>query len=148
MQEARIVYLDCVMRYAARVDNAAWFMSLYQRALYTRFTDLAYEDTKHKEAALMCDVVSDDGPSIEQVGELANEGELRVLVRQASSEVRAVLSLLINAPTEILEVVTAQWRSHGSGQAYGSKLLCRMLSLPEDVNLLQRVREYFEPVEQ
>lgn len=147
MQEARIVFLDCSRRYA-HVDNPAWFMSLYKRSLAGRLADLSTADTRYRSTsgALMCDVLAEDAEhDIEAVGELANEGELMTALRQAPAEVQTVLSFLLNAPSEILELVTATWRAEEckTGETYASVRLCRMLGLPERTDLLTQVRAYF-----
>lgn len=41
MQEAFLVFMRCSHRYAGRVDNPAWFMSLFSRALSNRLINLA-----------------------------------------------------------------------------------------------------------
>lgn len=147
MQEAQIVWLDCVRRYADKVDNAAWFMSLYRRSLETRIMDLATVDTRHRQYVLLNDLGDDEdaAPVPEAVGELENEGYLRLLVAQAPSEIRAVLVLLLNAPTEIATLVTDAWSGRGKSRSTGSKVLCRMLGIPERATLLEEVREYLEP---
>lgn len=40
LQEAAMVFFSCRKRYEGTVDNPAWFMSLFQRALFTRSVDL------------------------------------------------------------------------------------------------------------
>lgn len=147
MQEAMIVWYDCVRRYSAHVSNAAWFMALYRRSLETRFIDLAAIDTKHRQYALLTDLGDDeDMPETEAVGELENEGYLRLLVTQAPSEIRAVLNLLLSAPAEIATLVSDAWTGRGKSRAAGSKVLCRMLGIPERTTLLEEVQEYLSPV--
>lgn len=147
MQEASLVWLDCVQRYGSRVDNAAWFMSFYRRSLETRFIDLAATDTRHRQYVLLNDLGDDEDaePVPEAVGELENEGYLRLLVTQAPSEIRAVLTLLLNAPTEIATIVADAWTGRGKSRSAGSKVLCRMLGIPERASLLEEVREYLDP---
>jgi hypothetical protein len=148
MQEARIVWLDCVRRYASKTDNASWFMALYKRALASRVIDLAALDSKHKAFQLLCDLSSDDddgGPQFEAAGELENEGYLRCVVDDAPAEVKEVLVLLLNAPAEIAEAVGNAWSGRGKSRAAGSKVLCRMLGLQERSTLLDEVQAYLAP---
>lgn len=144
MQEARIVFLRCARKYANEVDNAAWFMSLYKRSLSARFADLATSDTRYRSTgALMSDLYDDDAQPVEPIGELCNEGELAVMVERAPSEVREVLALLLNAPTEILELASLAWRSRGRKSAFGNAMLNRLLGRDPAHPTLEAVREYF-----
>lgn len=143
MQEAYLVYLRCARKYAYRVDNEAWFMALYKSALSRELVNLANDDTAYREVITLVDPCGDDATMIDLLaGSEDGEGELAVTLRWAPDEVREVLTLLLNAPTELLRVFTASWAKHGSTERYGSKLLCRVLGRPEDANLLQRVRKY------
>lgn len=146
MQEAYIVFLRCKMKYEGEVDNAAWFMSLFKTALANRFDDLAVLDTKARSAITMSDLVSDDedsGSVPEAIGELANEGELATMVRQAPREVQQVLALLLNAPVELIEGVSESWRARGKKSAFGSKRLCKLLGIDDDIDVLELVRAHF-----
>ena len=40
LQEAWVVFLHCRARYAGKVDNPAWFMTIFSRSLHHRFIDL------------------------------------------------------------------------------------------------------------
>lgn len=144
MQEARIVFLDCTRRYTGRVDNPAWFMALYKMALFGRFDDLATQDTRYRSVGvLMCEVVTEEDASpIEAIGTCENEGVLHTIIRQAPDEVRSVLSLLLNAPAEILELAAEAWGAQGKKSAFGNAMLCRMLGLPERADPLGAVRDY------
>lgn len=139
------MWLDCVRRYASKTDNPSWFMSLYKRALATRLIDLASVDTRHKTFCLLSDAVSEDDATPEAVGETENEGYLRRVVAEAPSEIRAVITLLFSAPTEILDMVSSAWSGRGKTRSSGSKALCRMLGIPERETLLDDVKEYLAP---
>ena len=56
LQEAWVVFLHCRSRYAGKVDNPAWFMALFSRALHNRFIDLQ----RHLFAYIPIDELSDD----------------------------------------------------------------------------------------
>lgn len=141
MQEARIVFLDCSRRYGATVDNAAWFMALYKRALASQFHNLSSIDTRHKQFAVLSDVTREDQPDPEPIGSLDNEGALVLLIRQAPDEVRAVLSLMLNAPVEVVDMISAAMRVPQKARACSLRL-CKMLGLPPQDSLLSQVREY------
>ena len=48
LQEAYIKYLICVRTYKGRVDNGAWFMSLYKRALTNHLPSLLHRHARYK----------------------------------------------------------------------------------------------------
>lgn len=145
MQEARIVFLRCARQYKGVIDNDAWFMGIYKRSLAGRFADLATADARHRMVSvLMCDIENEEGEQVplDMVGETANEGELRVLIAQAPSEVREVLALLLEAPAEVLELAASAWRRKGKKSAFGNAMLCRLLGRDEGTDVLGKVREY------
>lgn len=144
MQEARIVFLRCARKYADKVDNAAWFMAVYKRSLAGRFADLSTNDTRYRAVGELCGV-DDDGAqyTLDGVGELANEGELRCLINEAPGEVREVLALLLGAPTEILELATAAWRAGGKRAPFENTMINRMLGRDVSRESLEAVFDYF-----
>lgn len=147
MQEAWIVFDRCAKKYSGLVDNPAWFMALYQRALIGQFNDFSTISSRRRHVISESNLVNDDGelPTDlrEPVGEVCNEGELRVLVRQAPSEVKMVLALLFNAPSELLEMISDAFQGARKSNSMGNKHLCLLLGVSEDTDLLGRVRDYF-----
>jgi hypothetical protein len=147
MQEARIVFLRCARKYKDSVDNAAWFMGLYKRSLAARFADLSTKDTRYRAVGVLhAEHEDDEGATIphDSIGELRNAGELHVTMRQAPSEVREVLSLLLSAPAEILEMATAAWREGGKRSPFENSMINRLLGRAPDYPSLEQVREHFE----
>lgn len=146
-QEACLVFCRCRDRYRGKVTEPAHFMALFKTALERRFIDLARIDVRRRsEVPLPVTRDEDDNESpFEQVGELDNDGLLAVMVKQAPREVRMVLSLLLDAPSEIVEGALAGWRASGDRRAKhgGSKHVNRLLGLPEDQDTMAQVREYF-----
>ena len=148
MQEAYLVFLKCSNAYPDVVPKH--FMSLYMTAWNRRFINLALEATSHKKQVSLSDLEKPtdegDGISHEMVGELNNDGHLSVLLRQAPKEVLLVLNLFLNAPTELLELALSNWNG-GDKRCItgGSTKICKMLGLPEDLDVLQLVKEYFQP---
>jgi hypothetical protein len=67
------------------------------------------------------------------------------MIKQAPREVRMVLSLLIDAPSEIVEAALAGWRPAGDrrSKSGGSRQVNRLLGLPDDQDTMAQVREYF-----
>lgn len=148
MQEARIVFLRCSCKYKDSVDNAAWFMSIYKRSLAARFSDLSTKDTRYRQVAVLHNVQEDEEggalPLQDTVGEVANAGELCVALRQAPSEVVEVLTLLLGAPAELLELAADAWRSGGKRGAFGNSMLNRLLGREPSHQSLEQVQEYFK----
>lgn len=147
MQEARIVFLRCATKYKGKIDNAAWFMGLYKRALVSRFSDLATKDTHYRAVgSLVHDTEDEEGGLVhhESVGELSNAGELNVALRQASGEVREVLALLLTAPIEILELATSAWRKGGKRAPFENSMINRLLGRDPSYPSLEQVRDHFE----
>lgn len=145
MQEAYVVFLRVKRRYPA-VEGPKHFMSLFKMAWVNQFTDLANEDTARRAEVPMPSRRTDDGDEIayEPVGELANAGELGVALSQAPSEVKAVLQLFLNAPQEILELALGSWQyGDKRRRATASSRVCRLLGLPETLDVMKITEEYF-----
>jgi hypothetical protein len=56
------------------------------------------------------------------------------------------LNLFLSAPTEIIELALAGWKGKDKRcKTNGSKKICHMLGLPQDLDVLQLVEDYFQP---
>lgn len=143
-QEAQIVFLNVKRTYQGKVDNPAWFMALYKRSLAGHFHDLATRDTRQRHTCNVSDMQhdDDDAPAPEAVGDTCNTGELLVHVSRAPAEIKQVLSLLFNAPTEIVEFVCSGWGQSSQRDATTSEKLCKFLGIPPQRDLLKRVKSY------
>lgn len=141
LQEAYLVYARCCERYPDA--EAKHLMSLFKTAWANHFTDLAAKDSRHRTT-----MEADNLASIrDRVGDTENEGQLRVLLRQAPSEVRMVLNLFLNAPQEIVEALTAQppakrGRKSKADLASSNDRINRALGLPLGTDVLKLVRTY------
>lgn len=133
LQEAQLVFLR-VKRTYPTIGEGPHFMSLYQTSLTRRFHDLSMEATALREHELPQAI-----PDL-RVGDTANEGELRVMLRQAPREVRMVLDLFLRAPQEIADLAFAGWRKD---RQKGSDRINALLGLPPGSDSLQRVEDYF-----
>lgn len=142
MQEAFIVFLRCAKAYPD--VNARHFMALYKTAWTNQFHRFARNDTRMREV----EPLNEAPASMEAIGETCNEGELRVMLRQAPREVRMVLNLLLRAPQELAEIALAGFTANDGRTRNGvskgaSERINAMLGLPLEANTLERVREYF-----
>lgn len=144
LQEAWIVFARCQSKYPT-IDTPQHFMALYKTALSRHATDLALKATKIKaevpEAAFEHD--EERAWSHQPVGALNTDGHLSTLVKQAPREVKMVLSLFLSAPQELLDLALAAWEGRGRRKAEGNKLIGRLLGLPQDVDHIGSVEDYF-----
>lgn len=136
LQEAQLVFLR-VKRSYPKVPEGAHFMALFKTSWIRRFDDLSNENTVVRDN----ETLTATGAMIDmRVGEMSNEGELRVMIRQAPREVRMVLELMLRAPQEIADLAFAGWRKD---RQKGSERINALLGLPSQQDTLQRVEEYF-----
>lgn len=143
LQEARLVFCEVSLKYPEVEDRH--LMALFKTAWSNRFVDLAKKDTKHRQ------LVSDQGLDQETglpvtkdfAGDLDTDGMLLLLIEQAPSEVRTVLSLFLNAPSELLELAVNAWKFRGRRRAEGNQMLNECLGLPSGSDPLGTVEEYF-----
>lgn len=147
MQEAYCVFMRVVEKYPD--VEAPHFMALYKTAWTRAFHDFATEDSALRgREVLHSQMERDDAKPMEAMGETHNEGELRVLLRQAPREVRMVLNLLLRAPQEILDTALRDWKPDDRRNSTGMNRAASMrvnalLGLPLERNTLQEVRDYF-----
>lgn len=141
LQEARCVFLRVAQKYPG-VD-APHFMALFKMAWHNQLTDLANDDTRLRAMVPLIARQDEEGREIEAVGELENEGYLAVSLRQAPQEVQAVINLFLSAPQEILDLALRGWSARGRRKTDGSRKICKLLGLREDLDVLQSVEDHF-----
>lgn len=149
MQEALFIFLKLQRQYNY-IDNAAWFMGLFKVAFSNHFNDLSNTTTRQKvlkEALNKPSAMSGTEEGVESIlvhEHNTNEGYFVCIIEQAPKEVRAVLSLLATAPTELLEEVTQAWRVQGRYSPEGKEHLSKLLGYDAaTVDLIQTVVDYF-----
>jgi hypothetical protein len=150
MQEAYEVFMRVARRYPD-LDDPRHFMALYKTSWLRHFTDLANADTADRVTVGMSSLrPSRDGGEDEEgerdfVGATDNDGALAVLIRQAPKEVKQVINLFLNAPQEILEMALAGWSDRRDARyaTGGSRRLCRLLGLPDNVDVMDMVERHF-----
>lgn len=141
MQEAHVVFLRCKRKYT-NATEAKHFMALFRTAWLNHFTDLANEDTK--ERVVYSSTPEDGGIELDRVGELRNDGELAVRLRQAPAEVRLVLQLFLNAPQELVDLALNSWQGIGMRKTGGGvPKINRLLGLPDECDIQKLMKEYF-----
>jgi len=121
IQECRLIYVKCWRQYEGRVDNAAWFMALYMRAVTNDFNTFA---RRNQRLALH------DAATVEQVD--YSNGPLLAVLASASEELREVLRVIAVAPSELLMLMLDGLTRHRPGRRSGheeaavSRALCRL----------------------
>lgn len=141
MQDAYVVFLRCSNKYGGKVEPKH-FMALFKTAWLNHFTDLTNADTE--ERCVYSSTPEDGSVEMERVGELCNDGELAVRLRQAPKEVQMVLQLFLNAPQELLDIALNSWRGNDKRMRNGgSGKINQLLGLPADCNIQQMMEDYF-----
>ena len=144
MQEAYLVFIRCAGKYPA-LDTPQHFMSLFKMAWSRHIIDLAKRATNARACVSATAVDREDGTAYqrESVGETDNDGQLLTLLRQAPREVMVVLNLLINAPTELLDLAQASWdRKQKRGQKDPDTFIAECLGLDPATRPLTKVKEF------
>lgn len=134
LQEAYCIFLRIKRRYP-ELDTPQHFMALFKTAWFNQFTDLANLDTRQRAECAM--PVDAEGNEFELTGSTDNDGMLAVMIREAPREVTMVLSLLLNAPQELLDAAL------GTGRQNACVRVNRLLGLPLEQDTLGNVAEYF-----
>lgn len=137
MQEARCVFYKVIRKYK-KARQPQHVMALYKTAWSRRFTDLAHRDNNQRTEMQVAEPWS-----LEQTGELDSDSMLLTMLQQAPAEVKTVLSLFLNAPSELLELAVDSWRGSGHYSPEGNKMLCLYLGYEPGTDIIGIVREYF-----
>lgn len=94
MAECTVLFVDCQRRYGRTVNAAPQFMYLYQMMVKSRFNKLSNKDTAARN--LDACVMTEATPETLTTG---------VQWREATDELREVLRVLYEAPSETLEAI-------------------------------------------
>lgn len=137
MQEARCVFYKVIRKYK-KVRAPEHIMALYKTAWSRRFTDLAHRDNSQRTEIQVADLWS-----LERVGELDSDSMLGTMLQQAPTEIKTVLSLFLNAPSELLDLAVTSWRGSGHYTPEGNKMLCLYLGYEPGTDIIGMVRDYF-----
>lgn len=142
LQEAHCLFLKMKGMYR-KVDNPKWFMALYKVALINYINKLSNTKTERFGVEIFMEEDISDSHVI-GIHKTHNEGEMLSLLEKAPPEVRAVLSLFLEAPRELLEKITESWKNQGLRKAEHNRHLGALLGYDSDqVDLIQSVRDYF-----
>lgn len=125
MAECAVQFIECRRRYGALVDNPAWLMALYQLCVISRFNDLSVKASKYKDLIILVDDLkvdySEDNATFWDTPNLGNKhSKVKVAcvaafsphdvgtilcerTKNASDELKTVLGVIFNAPTEVIQ---------------------------------------------
>lgn len=151
MQDSYVLFMELKNRYGGTVDNARWFMSLYQRSFINMFTDLSNVNTNEEHTTPISHLgksyTEEDDDDLffdTQLGTEENEGYLEIMLKQAPDEIKTVLNIILNSPTEMRENLIQAWKAHGKKKDFGNEHLCLMAGLdPKKVDIVQSISTYF-----
>lgn len=151
LQESQLLFFKLKSRYG-NVDTQKHFMGLYGNSLTNRFNDLASKVTKHRAEVSedSCSLAHSDHIASDEdfevtalIGDFDNDGMLAIMIEQAPSEIKLVLSLFMTAPVEVLDMFADNWKQRGKNSEFGNNHLCEILGLSEKTDIVGRVRQYF-----
>jgi hypothetical protein len=144
MQECRCLFYKLDRTYGDEVDTGAWFMGLYKTSLTRLVNDLSKEDTYLRHCIRETELSDDDSEWMSsRISTEDNEGTLNCLITDAPDEVRAVISLFLQAPPQVYEQASLAWQMTGRKKEHGNAFLCSMLGFDERVNVVRMIRQHF-----
>lgn len=127
LQECALVFVRCVKRYGTMVDNPAWMMSLFKRAVANEWHTYSLTDSGMRSLE-----INDE----EQVDH--NTGYLLAAITGASAEAQQVIQVVLSAPTEFLDILL------GNGKADSDAMLNRrfrrLLKWKSNVDVVKELR--------
>lgn len=89
VQEAYIVFMRCKQRYGKTIDNPAWFMSLFQRALQNKMINMLARCRAPRYISIE-DLAENDFPATHP-----EENFMRAVLRELPPRVRHQLSIFL-----------------------------------------------------
>ena len=105
LAECALIFTRCLRRYERSVDNPAWFMAIFKRAIANAWTTYAAKSTQQR--GLIVHARDEDDEAVRDNAGPAedSQGFLLALLGEASEELRQVLSILATAPAEALSIL-------------------------------------------
>lgn len=138
MSECMMCYMECRLRYGATVNSEKQFMFLFMRMTQHWFNTLSKKDSKQRAER---DKVIADLPK-----SACAEDDLRVsnVLLDASSELRSVLNMFINAPAEMIDTIRADVPHATSKQFFKSIMKFCGVSEDKHESLTKELRELLQ----
>lgn len=145
VSEAKLQFVRTISRLKKRecvIENEKHLMSLFKTSWSNHFITLANKATHERFITTSFSAETHEIMQAQLSEDLDNFGELEIVLQQAPSEIKQVLTMLMNSPAEVLEVVRDCFFSNPSKS---NMLLCRLLGKnPNAVNLVQKTLDYLD----
>ena len=135
MQECALIFARCADRYAGRVDNLSWFMSLYQTSVQNEWNTFSVKDTNMRKLAMSSTEVR---MSLYQDDLEDSFGPAAAHAASAIDEIKLVLCLIANAPSEIIEFVFST-----RSPVLLNRRLRRLSGISSQIDIVGVLKEYF-----
>jgi hypothetical protein len=161
LQACAECFARCAYMYRGKIDNAAWFMSVFKIAVVNEFNTLSIADMTQR--ALMQEEVNEylTNRETERRAKLKqprrennyskdcytktvdfNDGPLQIALKQASNELHVVLNVISNAPAEMLGMLLT---NDGVADEVWSRRICRLCGIKKQRNVIGELRELLSP---
>lgn len=141
LQEAYVIFHRIRMRYRGVVDSQAHFMALFKTALCNHVTNVARKSINSRtiryESSLALNEDTDTLPEVVTYDEKSFED---ILEGAHDAEVRAVLSLFIQSPSDLMQRMSESWGMRGKMKMHGDQFLMEALDVTPGVS--KRTRNY------
>lgn len=150
MQDAYLCFQNCKNRYRYRVKNAGHFMALFKRTFTNHIHDLSLGGKRHRSVdASSATIIDQDGAEQNlldrMIGPFDNEGFLRVLLREAPSEIKDLAKAIIAEtihPALIVHHHRYRIKRRVVRETTNEKI-CRTLKLdPDEINVVDKIKEW------
>src|ERR1700677_2656511 len=109
LAECALMWVQCTKFYEKTVHTPQHMMYMYKLWVTGQFADYATKDTKIRE---VCQLLAYRDVRIK------SEGELAVKLKEASSDLKQVMDIFLNAPQEIIEIIKGDMKTCTSKQLF------------------------------
>jgi DNA-directed RNA polymerase specialized sigma24 family protein len=128
MQECVLIFLRCAKLYEGKIDNPAWFMSIFKISVINDFNTFAKRDSRMRQAEAMAAHAYEPRHHIE-----FSQGPLMAIISKGSEELKQVLKVIVESPSEfvglLLQDAKIEMRDNAEPlpqEAAISRSLCRL----------------------
>lgn len=137
-QDGVLIFCLLRRRYQGVVDNPRWFMSLYKTSLHNHIHDVSKVQTK----LLQQHSLPDDMLDAEGEDESLFHVDALTLFDRAPTEIREIVRLFMDAPTEFWVVLSKSWNARGHRRNSGRRLIADALGKPKDFDAREVLHKY------
>lgn len=106
LQQCALTFYECKARYQNHVDNPAWFMALYKRALMMDFADISRKDFRLRDTPM---------PLADEPVDF-NAGPLISSINQCSDDIKELLVAIFDSPAQLLSLVFGDYDANKEGK--------------------------------